>query len=224
MGVENQDKERKEELVETGEKFNLQSKIGYSDEQGGIYTENSLMYRIDDNNFLNTSYNQNDTARTITAAADLKKVNLSYSNIKTKEDIVTTTTNTLNSTLKGGKNQYRLGLNTSKTQIGVSKENPEAIITKGATLTSGVTLNRTEYGEFQDGLNGAVSTDVSFGNGKFSGYNVTLDGAYNKYGTDTDGTDFLLRSKTDFGKNDNAKKICNYAFKCLPHKQLQYDF
>lgn len=207
MGVENQDKERKEELVETGEKFNLQSKIGYSDEQGGIYTENSLMYRIDDNNFLNTSYNQNDTARTITTAADLKKVNLSYSNIKTKEDIVTTTTNTLNSTLKGGKNQYSLGLNTSKTQIGVSEENPESIVTKNLTLTSGATLNRTEYGEFQDGLNGAVSTDVSFGNGKFSGYNITLDGAYNKYGTDTDGTDFLLRSKTDFGKDDSTKRF-----------------
>lgn len=207
MGVENQDKERKEELVETGERFNLQSKIGYSDKQGGIYTENSLMYRINNNNFLNTSYNQNDTTRTITTAADLKKINLSYSNIKAKEEIATTTTNTLNSTLKGGKNQYSLGLNATKTEIGVSEENPESIVTKNLTLTSGATLNRTEYGEFQDGLNGAVSTDVSFGNGKFSGYNVTLDGAYNKYGTDTNRTDFLLRSKTNFGKDDGTKRF-----------------
>lgn len=207
MGVENQDKERKEELVETGERFNLQSKIGYSNKQGGIYTENSLMYRIDNNNFLNTSYNQNDASRTITTAADLKKVNLSYSNIKGKEDITITTTNTLNSTLKGGKNQYSLGLNATKTEIGVSEENPESNVTKNLTLTTGATLNRTEYGEFQDGLNGAVSTDVSFGNGKFSGYNVTLDGAYNKYGTDTNGTDFLLRSKTDFGKDDGTKRF-----------------
>ena len=207
MGVENQDKERKAELVETGERFNLQSKIGYSNKQGGIYTENSLMYRIDDNNFLNTSYNQNDASRTITTAADLKKVNLSYSNIKAKEDITITTTNTLNSTLKGGKNQYSLGLNATKTEIGVSEENPESIVTKNLTLTSGATLNRNEYGEFQDGLNGAVSTDVSFGNGKFSGYNVTLDGAYNKYGTDTNRTDFLLRSKTDFGKDDGTKRF-----------------
>lgn len=207
MGVENQDKERKAELVETGERFNLQSKIGYSDKQGGIYTENSLMYRINNNNFLNTSYNQNDASRTITTAADLKKVNLSYSNIKGKEDITITTTNTLNSTLKGGKNQYSLSLNATKTEIGVSEENPESNVTKNLTLTSGATLNRTEYGEFQDGLNGAVSTDVSFGNGKFSGYNVTLDGAYNKYGTDTDGTDFLLRSKTDFGKDDGTKRF-----------------
>lgn len=207
MGVENQDKERKEELVETGEKFNLQSKIGYSDEQGGIYTENSLMYRIDDNNFLNTSYSQNDNTRIITTSADLKHVNLSYSNTKGKEEITTTTTNSLNSTLKGGKNQYNLGLNAVKTKIGESEENPTTTVSKNLTITTGATFNRTEYGEFQDGLNGAVSTDVSFGNGKFSGYNITLDGAYNKYGTDTDGTDFLLRSKTDFGKDDSTKRF-----------------
>lgn len=207
MGVENQDKERKAELVETGERFNLQSKIGYSDKQGGIYTENSLMYRINNNNFLNTSYNQNDTTRTLTTSADLKKINLSYSNIKGKEEIATTTTNTLNSTLKGNKNQYNLALKASKTKIGISEENPESNVTKNLTLTSGATLNRNEYGEFQDGLNGAVSTDVSFGNGKFSGYNVTLDGAYNKYGTDTNRTDFLLRSKTDFGKDDSTKRF-----------------
>lgn len=207
MEVENQDKERKAELVETGERFNLQSKIGYSDKQGGIYTENSLMYRIDNNNFLNTSYNQNDTTRTITTSADLKKINLSYSNIRGKEKIVTTTTNTLNSTLKGGKNQYNFALKASKTQIGVSEENPESKVTKNLTLTSGVALNRNEHGEFQDGLNGAVSSDVSFGNGNFSGYNVTLDGAYNKYGTDSNETDFLLRSKTNFGKSDGAQKF-----------------
>lgn len=49
--LENQDKIRKEELVETGERFNLQTKIGYSEEQNGLYTQNSLMYRIDDSNF-----------------------------------------------------------------------------------------------------------------------------------------------------------------------------
>lgn len=207
MGVENQDKERKEELVETGERFNLQSKIGYSDEQGGIYTENSLMYRVDDNNFLNTSYSQNDNTRIITTSADLKHVNLSYSNTKGKEEITTTTTNSLNSTLKGGKNQYNLGLNAVKTKIGESEENPTTTVSKNLTITTGATFNRTEYGEFQDGLNGAISTDVSFENGSFSGYNVTFDGAYNKYGTDKSGKDFLLQSKVDFGKDDSTKRF-----------------
>ena len=207
MGVENQDKERKEELVETGERFNLQSKIGYSDEQGGIYTENSLMYRVDDNNFLNTSYSQNDNTRIITTSADLKHVNLSYSNTKGKEEITTTTTNSLNSTLKGGKNQYNLGLNAVKTKIGESEENPTTTVSKNLTITTGATFNRTEYGEFQDGLNGAISTDVSFENGNFSGYNVTFDGAYNKYGTDKSGKDFLLQSKVDFGKDDSTKRF-----------------
>ena len=207
MGVENQDKERKEELVETGERFNLQSKIGYSNKQGGIYTENSLMYRVDDNNFLNTSYSQNDNTRIITTSADLKHVNLSYSNTKGKEEITTTTTNSLNSTLKGGKNQYNLGLNAVKTKIGESEENPTTTVSKNLTITTGATFNRTEYGEFQDGLNGAISTDVSFENGNFSGYNVTFDGAYNKYGTDKSGKDFLLQSKVDFGKDDSTKRF-----------------
>lgn len=207
MGVENQYKERKEELVETGERFNLQSKIGYSNKQGGIYTENSLMYRVDDNNFLNTSYSQNDNTRIITTSADLKHVNLSYSNTKGKEEITTTTTNSLNSTLKGGKNQYNLGLNAVKTKIGESEENPTTTVSKNLTITTGATFNRTEYGEFQDGLNGAISTDVSFENGNFSGYNVTFDGAYNKYGTDKSGKDFLLQSKVDFGKDDSTKRF-----------------
>lgn len=207
MGVENQDKERKEELVETGERFNLQSKIGYSNKQGGIYTENSLMYRVDDNNFLNTSYSQNDNTRIITTSADLKHVNLSYSNTKGKEEITTTTTNSLNSTLKGGKNQYNLGLNAVKTKIGESEENPTTTVSKNLTITTGATFNRTEYGEFQDGLNGAISTDVSFENGNFSGYNVTFDGAYNKYGTDKSGKDFLLQSKVNFGKDNNSKNF-----------------
>ena len=207
MGVENQDKERKEELVETGEKFNFQSKLGYSEEQGGIYTENSLMYRVDDNNFLNTSYSQNDNTRIITTSADLKHVNLSYSNTKGKEEITTTTTNSLNSTLKSGKNQYNLGLNAVKTKIGESEENPTTTVSKNLTITTGATFNRTEYGEFQDGLNGAISTDVSFENGNFSGYNVTFDGAYNKYGTDKSGKDFLLQSKVDFGKDDSTKRF-----------------
>lgn len=207
MGVKNQDKERKEELVETGEKFNFQSKLGYSEEQGGIYTENSLMYRVDDNNFLNTSYSQNDNTRIITTSADLKHVNLSYSNTKGKEEITTTTTNSLNSTLKGGKNQYNLGLNAVKTKIGESEENPTTTVSKNLTITTGATFNRTEYGEFQDGLNGAISTDVSFENGNFSGYNVTFDGAYNKYGTDKSGKDFLLQSKVDFGKDDSTKRF-----------------
>lgn len=207
MGVENQYKERKEELVETGERFNLQSKIGYSNKQGGIYTENSLMYRVDDNNFLNTSYSQNDNTRIITTSADLKHVNLSYSNTKGKEEITTTTTNSLNSTLKGGKNQYNLGLNAVKTKIGESEENPTTTVSKNLTITTGATFNRTEYGEFQDGLNGAISTDVSFENGNFSGYNVTFDGAYNKYGTDKSGKDFLLQSKVDFGKDNNSKNF-----------------
>ena len=207
MGVENQDKERKEELVETGERFNLQSKIGYSEEQGGIYTENSLMYRVDDNNFLNTSYSQNDNTRIITTSADLKHVNLSYSNTKGKEEITTTTTNSLNSTLKGGKNQYNLGLNAVKTKIGESEKKTTTTVSKNLTITTGATFNRTEYGEFQDGLNGAISTDVSFENGNFSGYNVTFDGAYNKYSTDKSGKDFLLQSKVDFGKDDSTKRF-----------------
>ena len=44
--IKNQDQERKEELIETGDRFSLQTKVGKSKDKG-FYTNNSLMYRID---------------------------------------------------------------------------------------------------------------------------------------------------------------------------------
>lgn len=74
------------------------------------------------------------------------------------------------------------------------------------SLETGAILNRTEYGEFNSGLNGEIKTAISFGNGKFSGYNIGLDGAYNYYGEEHDSTtDYLLRANVSFGKNNGTK-------------------
>lgn len=52
------EKERKEELQESGDRWSVTSKVGYSQEKESVYTENSLMYRADDNHFVTTNYNR----------------------------------------------------------------------------------------------------------------------------------------------------------------------
>lgn len=82
---------------------------------------------------------------------------------------------------KGVKNQYSLGIHNAKTRIG--GENPE--INRNLNLEAGAKLNRTEYGEFNSGLNGEIKTGLMLNGKKVSGYNVDLDGAYNRYGSRT---------------------------------------
>ncbi len=202
--LENQDKIRKEELVETGERFNLQTKIGYSEEQNGLYTQNSLMYRIDDSNFLNTEYTENNANREISATADLKKIKFEYKNSETKEELSKTTANAFNIMTKGVKNQYSLGIHNAKTRIG--GENPE--INRNLNLEAGAKLNRTEYGEFNSGLNGEIKTGLMLNGKKVSGYNVDLDGAYNRYGAEHNSTtDYLVRTSVSFGKENGTKNF-----------------
>ena len=202
--LENQDKIRKEELVETGERFNLQTKMGYSEEQNGLYTQNSLMYRIDNSNFLNTEYTQNNANREISATADLQKIKLEYKNSETKEEFSKTTANAFNVMTKGAKNQYSFGLNNSKTRIG--GENPET--NRNLNLEAGAKLNRTEYGEFNSGLNGEAKTGLTLNRGKVSGYKVDLDWAYNRYGTERNSTtDYLVRTSVNFGKENDTKNF-----------------
>lgn len=210
--LENQDKIRKEELVETAERFNLQTKLGYSEEQNGLYTQNSLMYRIDDSNFLNTEYTENNANREISATADLKKIKFEYKNSETKEELSKTTANAFNIMTKGVKNQYSLGIHNAKNRIG--GENPE--INRNLNLEAGAKLNRTEYGEFNSGLNGEIKTGLMLNNGKVSGYNVDLDGAYNRYGAEHNSTtDYLVRTSVSFGKENGTKNFsaalgCDY--------------
>ena len=202
--LENQDKVRKEELVETGERFNLQSKIGYPQEQNGLYTKNSLMYRINNSNFLNTVYTQSNNNHEITATADLQKIKLEYKNSDTKEELLKTTTNNFNIMTKGVKNQYNLGLNNSK--IKINGEAPET--NHNLNIEAGAKLNRTEYGEFNSGLNGEVKTELMLNGGKISGYKLDLDGAYNHYGAENNSTtDYLVRSAVSFGKNNESKNF-----------------
>ena len=202
--LENQDKIRKEELVETGERFNLQTKLGYSEEQNGLYTQNSLMYRIDDSNFLNTEYTENNANREISATADLKKIKFEYKNSETKEELTKTTANAFNIMTKGVKNQYSLGIHNAKTRIG--GENPE--INRNLNLEAGAKLNRTEYGEFNSGLNGEIKTGLMLNGKKVSGYNVDLDGAYNRYGAEHNSTtDYLVRTSVSFGKENGTKNF-----------------
>lgn len=202
-GIQNQDQERKEELVETGDRFNYQTKIG-SSKDTGFYTKNSLMYRIDNNNFIKTDFNQNqNNSREIIATADLKKVKTEYSNTKTQNEEVKTTTNKINTTFKGKENQYNTSVVHTSTDI---KTPNETITNKSLQIETGATLNRNEYGDFSSGFNGEIKTAISFDNGKFSGYNTSLDGAYNYYGNEhNSANDYLIRTRIDFGKQEDNK-------------------
>lgn len=218
--IKNQDQERKEELIETGDRFSLQTKVGKSKDKG-FYTNNSLMYRIDNDNFLQTDFNQNqNNSRQISATTDLKHFKLSYANEISRENVANeemqtvTKTNTqvnkVDLNVKGTKNQYTANLTHVKTEVENKPcKNPAEVTNETTTnlsLETGAILNRTEYGEFNSGLNGEIKTAISFGNGKFSGYNIGLDGAYNYYGEEHDSTtDYLLRANVSFGKNNGTK-------------------
>lgn len=202
--LENQDRVRKEELVETGERFNLQSKIGYSQEQNGLYTKNSLMYRIDNSNFLNTEYSKSNNNHEITATADLQKIKLEYKNTETKEESSKTTINAFNVMTKGQKNQYTFGLNNSKNRI--IGENP--LTNHNLNIEAGAKLNRTEYGEFNSGFNGEIKSGLMFNEGKVAGYKIDIDGAYNRYGAEHNATtDYLVRTAVSFSKDNETKNF-----------------
>lgn len=204
--INNQDKLRKEELIETGEHFNLETKAGYSKEKGGLYTENSLMYRINNENFLNTGYTKSETAQTIFASADLKNIKIDYFNINEQKDAVETQTDALNIMGKGVKNQYNI--NVSRTEI--SKPDENELITKNRNwnIEAGMMFNRTEYGEFNSGFNGEIKTALSLNNENVNGYNVNLDGAWNYYGNEHGKTtDYLVRGRINFGEQDKVQNL-----------------
>lgn len=201
--TENQDKVKKEELIESGDKVSVQTKVG-SSKENGLYTQNSVMFRIDNSNFLKTDYNTSENGHELNATADLKKIKLEYqnsqnNNIKEKTEI---TTNKVDALLKGEKNQF------SSSFSNVKKVDANLNTTTTTEIGTSATFNRTEYKEFNEGLNGEIKTSISLNDGKFSGYNTSIDGAYNWYGyKHGKTTDFLIRSNTNFGKDEKNKNF-----------------
>lgn len=200
----NQDKIRKEELIENADKFSLQTKLGYSKENEGIYSKNSLIYRVDNSNFIKTEYNHSKDNREIITSLDLKKFKVDYNNTKSKAEITETTTNSLNTQIKGKKNQYNIGFDASKTET--TGENPE--LSHRFDVNAAAKFNRTEYGEFNSGFNAELKSSVSFGNrGKLCGYNAQADLAYNWYGSENKNstTDCLIRGNVTLSKFEDNK-------------------
>lgn len=195
--TQTQYKARKEELIENGDHFSLQTKVGYSKEFNSFYNENSLMIRIDDKNFLNSSYNQSENNRQISVGADLSKFAFDYTNDETKEDELLTKLNTLDLKLKGAKNQYNVNLSSKNTTSEENEDENSSSVCFGAKAE----FNRNEYGEFQNGFNGSVEANLELQKDKVSGYRLNLDGAYNYYGDDHNAaSDYLVRTHVGIEK------------------------
>lgn len=207
----NQDKIRKEELIENADRFSIQTKLGYSKEKEEIYSQNSLMYRIDNSNFVKTEYNHSESNSEILTSLDLKKFKVDYNNTKSKVEITETTKNSLNTQIKGKKNQYNIGFDSSK--IETTGENAE--LSHRFDVNAGAKFNRTEYGEFNSGFNAELKSSVSFGDsGKLSGYNAQADLAYNWYGEEHQNstTDYMVRSNVTLSKFEDNKVIESSIF------------
>lgn len=193
--------ERKEELQESGDRWSVTSKVGYSQEKESVYTENSIMYRADDNNFVTANYNLSSCSEEVQVTGDLQGVRLNYTYNQTKSEDNEDTTHTLDTMVKDGKNQYTYTVETGKTV------NPENDSINHSAIKTGIIINRTEYGEFQDGFNARLEGGLHATEGELDGCCGTLDIAYNKYGKDEHSNDFLIRGQLGYTHNTSLHEV-----------------
>lgn len=65
-------KSRKEELLSSDRQFSFEQKTGYKRDTG-LYHDSSLMYKINNDNVLNSNFSVNSYGNSVTFGADLKK-------------------------------------------------------------------------------------------------------------------------------------------------------
>ena len=193
--------ERKEELQKSEDRWSITSKIGYSQEQESVYTENSLMYKADDNTFVTANYNQSRDSEEIKVTGDLQAVRLDYTYNKTESEENESRTHSLDTMVKDGKNQYTYTVETGETIT------PDGISVEHSEVKAGIMINRTEHGEFQDGFNARLEGGVHTTDGELDGYSGTLDFAYNKYGKEEHDNDFLIRGQFGFTHNTSLHEV-----------------
>lgn len=202
-GLEDDYQTRKEALQNSDDTFNLKTKIGYSNVLKSFYDELSLMWKAGKETFLTATYNYSEKNIGLSAIGDFKKFYNQYSFSKlTEEDGTKVTTHRVESMLKGGKNQY-----TAETTIQNSRP-LEGESTLESHTTAGASLNRNEYGAFQEGFNSELKGGIFTKNGKYDGYSATVDLAYNVYRTGENKNDFLLGLE---GGVEQRKDIKDYS-------------
>ena len=187
--------EAKEELLQSGDRFNLSFKVGYSNEDNGFYTSNSAMINFGKEYFLNLKMDKSRFAESYDVKADIKKVNVEYKYTNTTpRDDIRSDVHGVDFVYKGKKNIYSANWSL-ETKYPDSKTTNRNIGFGGK-----VSLNRTEYGEFNSGFNGEIEACITQ-----QGYKFALDGAFNKYGDGgKNSNDFLVSSVSMLEKDDSG--------------------
>lgn len=187
--------EQKEQLEQTGEQYSISLKGGYSNENSSFYTKNSIMANLGKGNFLNFKFDVNKYKTSAELIADLKKLVVQYTNLSSKsEDGIKTKSHDVDFSLKGKKNIYTANWSV-ETQ---TPHNEESV--RNMSFGAKASLNRTQYGEFNAGLNGELEANITQ-----QGYKFGIDGAYNYYGSDHNSTnDYMVSTKTTLEKNDSG--------------------
>lgn len=111
----------------------------------------------------------------------------------------------LDFSLKGKKNVYTANCNL-ETQY-PDGENPVRNFSFGGTAS----FSRTQYGEFNSGLNGELRANISQ-----QGYKFEVDGGYNYYGAEhSSSTDYLVCSVTTLEKNELENSLATGIYGAL---------
>ena len=187
--------EQKEQLEQTGDRYSVAIKGGYSNEDAGFYTTNSIMANLGKGNFLNLKFDMSKYKSSAELMADLKKFILQYKNSNNEsEEGIKTKSQGIDLSYKGKKNIYTANWSV-ETQ---NADSDEAV--KNVSFGAKASLNRTQFGEFNSGLNGEIEANITS-----QGYKFGVDGAYNYYGNEHDGTnDYMVSSKTTIEKNNDG--------------------
>lgn len=174
--------------------FNYMSQVGWSKEDK-FFTQHTILYEINKDNFLSAGALINSNKHSFFAKADLKNFIADYNFTEEGNKNEYNREQQLSLAYKGEKNQYSMDLATEKTrQENGAEENK-------FTFGGAATLNRTEYGEFNSGLNGQFSVEGVCINGKVNGIKAKADGAYNYYGCEHEKTtDFLISTVNELEK------------------------
>ena len=182
--------EQKEQLEQTGDNYSVAIKGGYSNEDAGFYTSNSIMTNLGKGNFLNLKFDISKFKNSVELMADLKKFIFQYTNSNSEtEEGIESKKQGIDVSFKDKKNIYTANWFTTSDDT-----------MRNMSLGAKASLNRTQYGEFNSGLNGELQANITQ-----QGYKIGIDGAYNYYGCEHNGTsDYMINSKTNLEKNDNG--------------------
>ena len=194
---------RKEELQESAEndeqayKYNFYSKVGYKND---LSLDNSFMYMFDKDNFITFDYTRQQDKESGKILADLKKLKFDYKYDCSQNDETKTKIRSVDIYFKGAKNQY--GVNFESQKISSPEEENNTTI-----LGASAQFNRSEYGEHQDGLNGALSSHLKNNNNVYGG-DISASAALNLYNVGKNkNKDYCIAVEGNFVRLEDLKSL-----------------